>query len=153
MIFSRPKKRKDLRIFSIFPTLGKKYTENTKQREKKIRSELEQRNGKNLIKLFLSRTRAFAAYHFNRLFSQPYSEKNEKLLTNNSDLSFSSSTAATDGATWFEFESRPRSSSSCRVSSSTLATAIDNSFSFSLNKARIDSRSEAASKRKSKNSN
>lgn len=46
MIFSRPKKRKDLRIFSIFPTLGKKYTKNTKQREKKIRSELEQRNGK-----------------------------------------------------------------------------------------------------------
>lgn len=37
-------------------------------------------------------------------------------------------------------------SSSCRVSSSTLATATDNSFSFSLNSARIDSRSLAVNK-------
>uniref|UniRef100_A0A6B0V1Q0 Uncharacterized protein n=1 Tax=Ixodes ricinus TaxID=34613 RepID=A0A6B0V1Q0_IXORI len=58
--------------------------------------------------------------------------------------SLSSSWAALVGETsarlpcrWLE----RRTSSSCRVSSSTLATATDNSFSFSLNKARIESSS------------
>lgn len=69
----------------------------------------------------------------------------ESKLTINSRRSLSSSWA--EGGAGCTL---PRlSSSNCRVSSSTLATATDNSFSFSLNNARIDSRSLAA-KRKSK---
>lgn len=81
-------------------------------------------------------------------------------LTINSLLSFSNSTDATDVLTPFVpvlFVPLPgirfngprlslRSSSNCLVSASTLATARLSSFSFSLNNARIESRSLPAIK-------
>lgn len=70
-----------------------------------------------------------------------YLYRRSRNLTISSRRSFSSSIAAAD---WdVDVSLFPcLSSSSCRVSSSTLATATDSSFSFSLNTARSDSRSE-----------
>lgn len=73
----------------------------------------------------------------------------KKFITMSSLRSFSSSLAAGDVACWllplFVIKFKPRlsllNSSNCLVNASTFATAKLSSFSFSLNKARIESRS------------
>lgn len=77
------------------------------------------------------------------------------LLTINSLLSFSSSLAACDGGCWllplFVIKLNPRrsrlNSSNCLVSASTFATARLSSFSFSLKRARMESKSLPAKRR------
>lgn len=67
------------------------------------------------------------------------------ITTINSLLSLSNSKADGGGGSLVDLPRR--NSSNCLVSSSTLATAKDNSFSFSLNNARIESRSLAVDKK------